>query len=179
MKFRPTGLAEVVVLTPETWFDQRGYFRECFRQTEFEHHCGQHRFVQDNVSHSRGGTLRGLHYQRNHPQGKLVQAISGRIFDVAVDVRPTSPTYGHWVGHILDAQSGKLMWIPPGFAHGFYVLSTSADVYYKCTDYYLPGDEATIRWDSAHLAIAWPLSEQFPLLLSDKDRLATDFIDMP
>ncbi|BBT96038.1 dTDP-4-dehydrorhamnose 3,5-epimerase [Aeromonas veronii] len=179
MIFSPTALAEVMVLTPETWSDQRGYFRECFRQSEFEGHCGRHRFVQDNVSHSLGGTLRGLHYQRTHPQGKLVQALSGRIFDVAVDIRPTSASYGHWVGHILDAQSGELMWIPPGFAHGFYVLSASADVFYKCTDYYLPGDEAAIRWDSAQLAITWPLSEQFPLLLSDKDRQAPDFIDMP
>ena len=94
MKFRPTALAEVVVLAPETWFDQRGYFRECFRQAEFEHHCGHYHFVQDNVSHSLGGTLRGLHYQRTHPQGKLVQALNGCIFDVAVDVRSTSPTYG-------------------------------------------------------------------------------------
>lgn len=179
MKFRATQLAEVMVLTPEIFSDHRGDFRESFRQAEFEHYCGHYSFVQDNLSRSVGGALRGLHYQRSHPQGKLVQVINGRIFDVAVDVRPTSRTYGHWVGHILDAQSGQLMWIPPGFAHGFYVLSTCADVFYKCTDYYLPGDEATIRWDSAHLAITWPLSDQFPLLLSDKDRQAPDFIDMP
>lgn len=179
MIFSPTALAEVMVLTPETWSDQRGYFRECFRQSEFEGHCGRHRFVQDNVSHSLGGTLRGLHYQRTHPQGKLVQALNGCIFDVAVDVRPTSPTYGHWVGHILDAALGELMWIPPGFAHGFYVLSDSADVFYKCTNYYQPGDEAAIRWDSPRLAIDWPLSERFTLLLSDKDRLAPDLVGSP
>ena len=176
MKFRPTALAEVVVLAPETWFDQRGYFRECFRQAEFEYHCGHYHFVQDNMSHSLGGTLRGLHYQRTHPQGKLVQALNGCIFDVAVDVRSTSPTYGHWVGHILDAVRGELMWIPPGFAHGFYVLSEAADVFYKCTDYYHPDDEAVIRWDSPDLAIQWPLSEVRPLLLSDKDRQAPSFV---
>ncbi|MGL6419299.1 dTDP-4-dehydrorhamnose 3,5-epimerase [Aeromonas allosaccharophila] len=179
MRSRATQLAEVMVLTPEIFSDHRGDFRASFRQAEFEHYCGHYSFVQDNLSRSVGGTLRGLHYQRSHPQGKLVQVINGRIFDVAVDVRPTPRTYGHWVDHILDAQSGQLMWIPPGFAHGFYVLSACADVFYKCTDYYLPGNEVTIRWDSAHLAITWPLSDQFPLLLSDKDRQAPDFIDMP
>ncbi|WP_354688942.1 dTDP-4-dehydrorhamnose 3,5-epimerase [Aeromonas sp. 19NY04SH05-1] len=178
MKFRAKNLAEVIVLTPETFSDHRGDFRECFRQEEFEHHCGRYLFVQDNLSHSIGGTLRGLHYQRSRPQGKLIQVISGSIFDVAVDIRPTSPTYGHWVSHILNSELGELMWIPPGFAHGFYVMSESADVFYKCTDYYQPGDEACIRWDSPELAINWPLSTQIPLVLSDKDRLAPNFVGL-
>lgn len=176
MRFKTTQLAEVIVLTPDILSDHRGDVRECFRQEEFEHHCGQYSFVQDNVSRSVGGTLRGLHYQRSRPQGKLIQVITGRIFDVAVDIRLASPTYGHWVGHILDAQSGELMWIPPGFAHGFYVLSKRADVFYKCTDYYQQGDEACIRWNCPTLAIDWPLSEQFPLRLSDKDRLASEVL---
>lgn len=176
MRFKATQLADVMILTPEIFSDYRGDFRESFRQDEFEHYCGYHSFVQDNLSRSVGGTLRGLHYQRTHPQGKLVHVISGRIFDVAVDVRPASSTYGHWVGHILDAVRGELMWIPPGFAHGFYVLSETADVFYKCTDYYHPDDEAVIRWDSPDLAIQWPLSEPRPLLLSDKDRLAPCFV---
>lgn len=176
MKFKKTELCEVMVLTPEIFTDHRGDFHECFRQKEFEHHCGHYLFVQDNLSHSVGGTLRGLHYQCSRPQGKLVQVITGRIFDVAVDIRPASSTYGNWVGHILDAERGELMWIPPGFAHGFYVMSETADVFYKCTNYYQPGDEACIRWDCPTLAIDWPLSKQFPLRLSDKDRLASEIL---
>lgn len=178
MRSRATNLAEVMILTPEIFSDHRGNFRECFRQEEFEQYCGQYLFVQDNLSHSIGGTLRGLHYQRSRPQGKLVQVINGSIFDVAVDIRPASPTYGHWVSHILNAELGELMWIPPGFAHGFYVMSESADVFYKCTNYYLPIDEACIRWDSPALAINWPLSDQMPLFLSDKDRLAPNFVGL-
>ncbi len=179
MKFKNTELFEVIILTPEIFSDHRGDFHECFRKEDFEHHCGHYLFVQDNLSRSVGGTLRGLHYQRSRSQGKLIQVISGRIFDVAVDIRPASSTYGNWVSHILDAVRGELMWIPPGFAHGFYVMSETADVFYKCTDYYQPGDEAVIRWDSPNLAIKWPLSEQWPLLLSDKDRQAPFFVGVP
>jgi dTDP-4-dehydrorhamnose 3,5-epimerase len=179
MNCRPTVLDEVKILTPTTYIDARGSFRECFRQSEFESLCGSHQFVQDNLSRSIRGTLRGLHYQRTKPQGKLVQVIQGCIFDVAVDIRPSSLTYGKWVGYILDAQFGELMWIPPGFAHGFYVMSEHADVFYKCTDYYQPGDEACIRWDCPSLAIDWPLCDQFPLMLSDKDRLAPDLVELP
>ncbi len=176
MQYRATTLAGVMILTPTTFSDHRGQFRECFRQDEFEQHCGHYPLVQDNLSRSIGGTLRGLHYQCNRPQGKLVQVISGTIFDVAVDVRPASPTYGQWLGCLLNAELGELIWIPPGFAHGFYVLSDSADVFYRCSDYYHPGEEAAIRWDSPNLAIKWPLSEQWPLLLSDKDRQAPCFV---
>ncbi|MFM5340991.1 dTDP-4-dehydrorhamnose 3,5-epimerase [Aeromonas veronii] len=179
MQYRATSLAGVMILTPTTFSDHRGQFRECFRQDEFEKHCGHYPLVQDNLSRSVGGTLRGLHYQRNRPQGKLIQVISGTIFDVAVDIRPASPTYGQWLGCQLNAALGELIWIPPGFAHGFYVLSDSADVFYRCSDYYHPGDEAAIRWDSPNLAIKWPLSEQWPLLLSDKDRQAPCFVGAP
>lgn len=177
MQYRSTSLAGVMILTPATFYDHRGQFRECFRKTEFELHCGHYPLVQDNLSHSVGGTLRGLHYQRSRPQGKLVQVISGSIFDVVVDIRSGSSTYGQWMSCVLDADRGELIWIPPGFAHGFYVLSDSADVFYRCSDYYHPGDEAVIRWDSPNLAIKWPLSEQQPLLLSDKDRFAPCFAD--
>lgn len=175
MRFRATNLTEVIILTPETFSDHRGNFRECFRQEEFERYCGGYLFVQDNLSRSVGGTLRGLHYQYSCPQGKLLQVISGRIFDVAVDIRPASPSYGHWVSHILDAELGEQIWIPPGFAHGFYVMSEIADVFYKCTDYYQPSDERCIHWDSPSLAINWPISDKYPLSLSDKDRQAEGF----
>jgi dTDP-4-dehydrorhamnose 3,5-epimerase len=176
MRFKATQLADVMILMPEIFSVHRGDFRESFRQEEFEHYCGHYSFVQDNLSRSVGGTLRGLHYQCSHPQGKLMQVTTGQIFYVAVDIRPASSTYGRWVGHILDAVRGELMWSPPGFAHGFYVLSETTDVFYKCTDYYHPDDEAVIRWDSPDLAIQWPLSEQRPLLLSDKVRLAPCFV---
>lgn len=178
MQYYATDIADVMILKPQVYSDYRGEFMECFRQSEFELHCGMYDFVQDNLSRSYGGTLRGLHYQQNHPQGKLVHVITGTIFDVAVDVRVGSPTYGAWVGHILSAERGELMWIPPGFAHGFYVMSDMADVFYKCTDYYRPGDEHCIRWDSSSLAIDWPLSDKYPLSLSDKDSQAAELVIM-
>ncbi|MDF8327478.1 dTDP-4-dehydrorhamnose 3,5-epimerase [Aeromonas salmonicida] len=178
MQYRTTDLADVIILTPRIYRDKRGEFMECFRQSEFELYCGEHKFVQDNLSRSFGGTLRGLHYQQRYPQGKLVQVMTGTIFDVAVDIRVGSPTYGTWVGHILSADQGELMWIPPGFAHGFYVMSEMADVFYKCTDYYQPDDEHCIRWDSSLLAINWPLSDKYPLFLSDKDSQAADLVIM-
>lgn len=178
MQYSTTDLTDVMILTPRIYRDNRGEFMECFRQNEFELHCGKHKFVQDNLSRSNGGTLRGLHYQQVHPQGKLVQVITGTIFDVAVDIRVGSPTYGAWVGHILSADKGELMWLPPGFAHGFYVMSEMADVFYKCTDYYQPGDECCIRWDSPSLAINWPLLDKYPLSLSDKDCQAVNFSTM-
>ncbi|MGL5452711.1 MAG: dTDP-4-dehydrorhamnose 3,5-epimerase [Aeromonas sp.] len=175
MQYRSTSLAGVMILTPTTFSDKRGQFRECFRQAEFEQYCGPFSLVQDNLSRSVGGTLRGLHYQRSQPQGKLVQVISGTIFDVVVDIRPNSVSYGQWFGYELNAKLGELIWIPPGFAHGFYVMSDSADVFYRCSDYYLPADEGVIRWNCPTLAINWPISEQLPVLLSDKDERAPGF----
>jgi len=177
MQYCDTRLAGVMILIPTIRSDHRGSFRECFREADFIQHCGQYRFVQDNLSHSVGGTLRGLHYQRRQPQGKLVQVMNGTIFDVAVDIRPDSATYGQWVGQELSAERGEMMWIPPGFAHGFYVISASADVFYKCTDYYLPGDEGAIRWDCPRLAINWPRSVLRSLVISDKDACAPGFVD--
>ncbi len=151
---------------------------ELFRHDLFTRRCGDFGFVKDNLSRSRQGTLRGLHYQRQKPQGKLVQVIAGTIFDVAVDLREKSTTYGKWVGVRFSAAEGASLWIPPGFAHGFYVMSEMADVFYKCTDYYQPGDECCIRWDSPSLAINWPLLDKYPLSLSDKDRQAVNFSTM-
>lgn len=151
---------------------------ELFRHDLFTRRCGEFCFVQDNLSRSRQGTLRGLHYQIERPQGKLVQVISGAIFDVAVDLRRSSPTYGQWVGQHLDADFPMSLWIPPGFAHGFYVLSEMATVLYKCTDYYRPEFERAINWADPELAIAWPLVENRPPILSDKDRQAP-FIHSP
>lgn len=176
MIYRTTELIDVMTLEPQTFYDKRGAFRECFRQADFEQHCGNYQFLQDNLSRSVGGTLRGLHYQQANPQGKLVQVITGCVFDVAVDIRPSSPTYGRWHGQILNAENGELLWVPPGFAHGFYVMSEVADVFYKCTDYYQPSDERCIRWDSPSLAINWPLLDKYPLSMSDRDCQATDFI---
>lgn len=172
MIYRSAKLAEIMILTPETFVDSRGKFRECFRKSDFEHHCGNYLFVQENISRSIGGTLRGLHFQKNKPQGKLIQVISGSIYDVAVDIRLTSPNYGQWFGYELNDKHGELLWIPPGFAHGFYVMSEIADVIYKCTDYYDSSDEVCINWASPNLSITWPLINNWPLSLSEKDRHA-------
>ncbi len=145
---------------------------ELFRHETFTQRCGDFCFVQDNLSRSRQGTLRGLHYQRRKSQGKLVQVVTGTIFDVAVDLRETSTTYGQWVGTKLSATEDSSLWVPPGFAHGFYVMSEEAHVLYKCTDYYVPEFEATLNWADPTLAIKWPILEHVPLFLSEKDRNA-------
>lgn len=172
MKFEPLSLANVKLIHHTTYNDERGELMELFRQSEFVNHCGDFTFVQDNLSRSCRGTLRGLHYQVERPQGKLVQVISGTIFDVAVDLRPGSASHGQWVGQHLDADEPMSLWIPPGFAHGFYVTSEESTVLYKCTDYYCPEYERTLNWADPELAIAWPLMENIPLVLSDKDRQA-------
>ncbi|MGV0035763.1 MAG: dTDP-4-dehydrorhamnose 3,5-epimerase [Candidatus Azotimanducaceae bacterium WSBS_2022_MAG_OTU7] len=164
MKELDLDIAGVKVFTPRVFDDDRGYFLESFRATwlpGFE-------FVQDNHSRSTKGTLRGLHYQRENPQGKLVRVVRGKVFDVAVDIRQSSSTFGQWVGRILSEQNKELLWVPPGFAHGFLVLSDEADFIYKCTDYYTPGDEYAIHWEDPELAIDWPLEAVTPSL-SEKD----------
>ncbi|MER0459729.1 dTDP-4-dehydrorhamnose 3,5-epimerase [Aeromonas caviae] len=178
MEFLSLAIPDVVLIKHRQYVDERGDFMELFRQRDFVVRCGEVSFVQDNMSRSRQGTLRGLHYQIERPQGKLVQVISGTIFDVAVDLRRNSPTYGQWVGQHLDADSPMSLWIPPGLAHGFYVLSEMATVLYKCTDYYSPEYERTLHWADPELAIVWPLMENIPLVLSDKDRQAP-FINSP
>ncbi|WP_270836035.1 dTDP-4-dehydrorhamnose 3,5-epimerase [Aeromonas sp. QDB30] len=180
MEFISLAIPDVVLIKHRQYADERGSFMELFRQQEFAAYfsghgvdgCNDICFVQDNLSRSRQGTLRGLHYQVERPQGKLVQVISGTIFDVAVDLRRGSSSYGQWVGQYLDADEPLSLWIPPGFAHGFYVLSEMATVLYKCTDYYCPEFERTLNWADPTLAITWPLMENTPLILSDKDRQA-------
>lgn len=163
-----TEIADVLILEPRVFADDRGFFFESFNQRVFEGAVGGPvTFVQDNHSHSRKNVLRGLHHQVEQPQGKLVRALSGAIWDVAVDIRPHSPTFGRWVGVELSADNKRQIWIPPGLAHGFLVLSEASEVLYKTTDYYAPAHERTIRWDDPTLAIAWPLTG--PPQVSGKD----------
>ena len=178
MKYEPQAIPDVVLMTPEVFGDERGFFLETFRQSDFEKHCGPYTFVQDNHSKSGQGTLRGLHYQLQYPQGKLVRVTQGEVFDVAVDLRKSSPTFGRWVGVMLSAENKQMLWVPPGFAHGFYVTSHTAEFQYKCTDYYAPGDEYAIRWDDPKLGIVWPDLCQGQPLLSQKDSAAPVWQDI-
>ncbi len=164
-----TPIPGVVVIEPKVFGDDRGFFFESFNQRAFDEATGtSFTFVQDNHSRSSRGVLRGLHYQAKQPQGKLVRVVAGAIYDVAVDIREGSPTYGKWFGIELSADTKKQLWVPPGLAHGFLVTSDSADVLYKTTDYYAPEHERTILWSDPTLAIAWPLTA--PPILSAKDR---------
>jgi dTDP-4-dehydrorhamnose 3,5-epimerase len=174
MNVTPTAIPDVLILTPKVFGDSRGFFFESFNQRTFEAAigCPAH-FVQDNHSRSGRGVLRGLHYQVEQPQGKLVRVVAGAVFDVAVDIRPGSPTFGHWVGVELTANNNKQLWIPPGLAHGFLVLSDTAEFLYKTTDYYLPAHERCIRWNDPVLDIRWPLAE--PPILSSKDAAGLSF----
>jgi dTDP-4-dehydrorhamnose 3,5-epimerase len=169
MKVTPTGMAEVLLLEPRVFGDSRGFFLESFNQKAFEAATGVALpFVQDNHSRSARGVLRGLHYQLRQPQGKLVRVARGAVFDVAVDIRRGSPGFGRWVGAELSEENQRQMWVPPGFAHGFLVLSESADVLYKTTDYYAPEHERCIAWDDPAIGVQWPL-DGAPRL-SEKDR---------
>jgi dTDP-4-dehydrorhamnose 3,5-epimerase len=167
-----TAIADVLILEPRVFGDARGYFLESWNAQKFNEAVGRDvTFVQDNHSRSRQGVLRGLHFQRTQPQGKLVRVPQGRVFDVAVDIRPDSPTYGQHVGVELSSENQRQLWIPPGLAHGFLVLSESADFLYKTTDYYHPASEGTLLWNDPALNIQWPLHEiSNELLLTDKDR---------
>ncbi|WP_336269511.1 dTDP-4-dehydrorhamnose 3,5-epimerase [Vreelandella arctica] len=169
MLFEQLDIPDVWLLTPKVLGDSRGFFMETFRQSEFEARCGQYTFVQDNHSKSKQGILRGLHYQLEKPQGKLVRVTQGEVFDVAVDLRQNSPTFGQWAGVYLSAENSQILWLPPGFAHGFYVTSEAAEFQYKCTDYYNPGDEYSLRWDDPKIGIDWPLVDGKPPTLSAKD----------
>lgn len=170
MKFDSLSIPDVVLITPKVHGDERGFFMETFRQTEFTKYCGEHIFLQDNHSRSRHGVLRGLHFQLQNPQGKLIQVTQGEVFDVAVDLRQHSDTFGEWVGVILSDKNHQMLWVPPGFAHGFYVISETAEFHYKCTDYYAPHDEHTLKWDDTSVGISWPLSANQVPILSEKDR---------
>lgn len=176
MKTFAQAIPDVLILEPRVFDDERGFFFESFNQEAFKTATGVTRgFVQDNHSRSAKGVLRGLHYQVAQPQGKLVRVCAGEIFDVAVDVRRASPTFGQWVGAVLSAENKRQMWIPEGFAHGFLTLSDFADVLYKVTDYYAPQHERCIRWDDPVLAIAWPGG--IKPLLSPKDSNGASFRD--
>ena len=172
MRIEQTSLPGVLVIEPEIFTDERGFFLESFNEQRFAEHGLPTQFRQDNHSRSTKGVLRGLHYQRRRPQGKLVSVISGRIFDVAVDVRQDSPTFGHWHGMTLSGDEPRYLWVPPGFAHGLCVLSEEADVVYKCTELYAPHDEAGIRWNDPVLGIEWPIDAP---ILSTKDRSFAPF----
>ncbi len=169
MEFHSTAIPEVILIRPQVFEDERGFFMEVFHSERFAVAGIKTTFVQDNHSGSKQGTLRGLHYQIRQAQGKLVRVIVGEIFDVAVDLRRSSPTFRRWVGHILSAENRLQMWIPPGFAHGFYVMSPWAEVLYKTTDYYAPQWDRTLLWNDSELGIAWPLIDGKPPLLSAKD----------
>ncbi|HYW18967.1 MAG TPA: dTDP-4-dehydrorhamnose 3,5-epimerase [Nodularia sp. (in: cyanobacteria)] len=168
MKLIPTEISEVLLIEPQIFADSRGFFLESYNQQKFADKLGiTANFVQDNHSASQQNVLRGLHYQIIQPQGKLVRAVVGTIFDVAVDIRKNSPTFGEWVGYELSAENKRQLWIPPGFAHGFLVVSEVAEVIYKTTDYYAPQGDRTILWNDPDLAINWPIKQ--PPILSDKD----------
>ena len=169
MIFTPTAIPDVILIEPKVFGDQRGFFMEVYQAERFAQAGIRAEFVQDNHSGSSQGILRGLHYQIQHAQGKLVRVAAGEIFDVAVDIRRHSPTFGQWVGHHLSAQNKIQMWIPPGFAHGYYVVSDWAEVLYKATDFYSPEWERTLLWNDPEIGIDWPLLDGNAPILSAKD----------
>lgn len=169
MKIIPTAIPDVVIVEPRVHRDERGFFMETFQEKEFLKEGLPVNFVQDNHSGSRKGILRGLHYQIQQAQGKLVRVVVGDVFDVAVDLRKSSPTFGRWVGSRLTAENKLMFWIPPGFGHGYYVLSDWAEFVYKATDFYAPEFERTILWNDPQIGIEWPLPDGEPPILSQKD----------
>ena len=176
MKIIVSNIPDILVFEPTVYSDGRGYFMETWRQSVFDAQGIDAGFVQDNQSNSNRGILRGLHYQLNHPQGKLARVVSGEVFDVAVDLRKSSAYFGRWIGILLSAENKKQLWIPPGFAHGFYVMSDSAELLYKCTDYYDPEDDHSLLWNDETVGIDWPLLDSKPLL-SDKDKNAPRLLE--
>ncbi|MBX3276490.1 MAG: dTDP-4-dehydrorhamnose 3,5-epimerase [Acidobacteria bacterium] len=175
MKFIPTEMPGVILVEPQVFRDARGFFLETYQQRKFAEGGIDVRFVQDNHSRSSRGTLRGLHLQRTRMQGKLIRAVQGEIYDVAVDVRRNSPSYKKWLGVTLSAENFLQLYIPPGFAHGFCVTSETAEIEYKCTDYYAPDDELTVLWNDPSFGIDWPVSDP---LLSAKDRAGRTLDDI-
>ncbi|AQQ66937.1 dTDP-4-dehydrorhamnose 3,5-epimerase [Microbulbifer agarilyticus] len=169
MKVIETQIPDVKIIDPKVFGDERGFFLETFRQDFFSRECAERTFVQDNHSKSGRGILRGLHYQTKSTQGKLVRVTAGEVFDVAVDLRKSSQTFGQWVGVLLNEENKRQLWVPEGFAHGFYVTSESAEFVYKCTDYYAPEHEHSLRWDDPAIGIEWPLVNGQQPKLSAKD----------
>jgi dTDP-4-dehydrorhamnose 3,5-epimerase len=179
MKIIDTRIEAVKIIEPEVFGDERGFFLESWNSESFDSEGLSVDFVQDNHSRSAQGILRGLHYQTEYTQGKLVRVTSGTVYDVAVDLRKSSPTFGKWVGVELSDRNHRMLWVPPCFAHGFYVISKSADFLYKCTDKYSPQHEQSICWDDSDLNIAWPLVDGKAPALSDKDKSGMRFLDAP
>ena len=179
MKYTQLNIPDIFLIEPQVFGDHRGFFMETFRDDEFNLKTEQENckskitFVQDNHSKSTNGILRGLHYQIKNPQGKLVRVISGIVFDVAVDIRKSSPDFGKWVGVTLSSENKKMLWVPPGFAHGFYVLSNDAEFTYKCTDYYAPEHERIVLWNDLSINIDWPIIPGSSPILSKKDEDGT------
>lgn len=176
-KFTKTGIEDMFVVEPTVFDDERGYFMETYQENDFKKAGYDLNFVQDNQSKSSKGVLRGLHLQLKYPQGKLVRVIRGEVFDVGVDLRGDSPTYGEWYGEILSEDNKKQLYIPPKFAHGFLVLSDEAEFLYKCTEFYHGEDESGIKWDDEDLAIDWPLDGIDEIILSEKDEKWKSFKD--
>ena len=176
MKVCHSKLKDCVIIEPQVFGDERGFFLETFQTFRYQQEAGiDLAFVQDNHSRSARGVLRGLHFQKTRPQGKLVRVVRGEVYDVAVDIRNESPTFGEWEGVILSEDNKKQFWVPPGFAHGFVVLSDIADFEYKCTDYYDPSDEGSILWSDPDLNIPWPIANP---VLSTKDESAKRLVDL-
>ena len=170
IKITSCGMEGLYVIEPTVFYDERGYFVETYNQNDFKAEGLDMVFVQDNQSMSSRGVLRGLHYQKQYPQGKLVRVVRGTVFDVAVDLRASSETYGKWFGVELSAENKKQFYIPQGFAHGFLVLSDVAEFAYKCTDFYHPGDEGGLIWNDPDIGVEWPIEEGMQLLISEKDQ---------
>lgn len=176
MKVKKTSLEGCLVIEPRIFGDDRGFFTETFQDKRYAKKANiKQSFVQDNYSRSTKGVLRGLHFQKQNPQGKLVRVVRGEVFDVAVDIRPDSPTFGKWESVVLSEETKNQFWVPPGFAHGFLVLSDIADFEYKCTDYYNPDDEHTIIWDDQDIGIKWPINDP---ILSTKDKNGLSLKDL-
>ncbi|MEJ2608375.1 MAG: dTDP-4-dehydrorhamnose 3,5-epimerase [Anaerolineales bacterium] len=175
MEFAPTKIPDVLQITPRIFEDDRGFFFESFQACLFESQGIPLNFVQDNHVGSKRGVLRGMHYQIQHAQGKLVRVVVGKVFDVAVDLRRSSPTFGRWMGVSLSAEAKEELWIPPGFAHGYYTMSEWAEVLYKVTDFYAPEWERTLLWNDPQLEIEWPIPEGHTPILSDKDARGAPF----
>jgi dTDP-4-dehydrorhamnose 3,5-epimerase len=179
MIVKETPLKDVLLFEPKVFGDERGFFMETYREDFFKDKTGVSSLVQDNHSRSSQGILRGLHYQQQNTQGKLVRVTEGSVFDVAVDLRRSSPSFGQWFGTALSAENKKQLWVPEGFAHGFYVLSESAEFQYKCTNYYHPESEISIKWDDETLAISWPLVDGELPSLSAKDAHGLSYLEAP
>lgn len=177
MKFTKTHLKDAVIIEPSVFGDDRGFFMETWQDKSFKENVSNETFIQDNHSKSSRNTLRGLHYQIRHPQGKLVRVIQGTVFDVAVDLRQDSPSFKQWIGVELSDKNRKMLWVPPGFAHGFFVTSSTAEFVYKCTDYYYPEYERSLIWNDPDLKIDWPIPLGISPLLSEKDKAGNNLVE--